>query len=175
MGSVLASRMNVTGPPMVVMDGDTRLEMVPGYMRQTMADSDDVCSVGAGAANPTDPHDALLLSFVRAPVADGLKRLQQPRRKSVVVGSLVVVVGTVTEDGGVVTVGVMYDQNDAANAKWVVLHGGGVQTEVRASGAGHAMVLHCDASVQVVHNAGVSCRVHDGTITIHVQADDILW
>lgn len=156
MGSVLSSRGSADAPKLMWQD-------VVGGAR------------GPAAADLTDPHDALLVSLASAPVHTSLKRLNQPNRKCLMNDTMTLVVGTVTGEGGVVTVGVMYDRAAADNARWFLLHGGGVVPVVSDVESSRALQLHCDASTRAVHTADVPFRVQERVITIRVDAGDICW
>lgn len=190
LNSVLATRVTTQGPPLVVKDGDTELKMVPGFMRQSVTDTTATEFVGMGAANPTDYIDAALLSFINSkkPMEELLEVLIFRLAHPVSVkndNDTWLIMGTYEifrrqHRCHEVILGVMgrgkLDEPDKQIRKWFLIHGGEPVTYAKsASGSVVKVVLRCDTNTQIVHNAGVSCRVKDGAITIKLKDGDIMW
>lgn len=188
--SVLASRVTTQGPSLVVKDGDTELKMVPGFMRQSVTDTTDTQFVGMGAANPTDHIDAALLSFIHSkkPMEELLEvlifRLAHPLSVKndndtwLIMGAYEIYQREHRHQE--VVLGVMgrgqLDEPDKQIRKWFLIHGGEPVTYAEsASGGVVKVVVRCGAGAHIVHNAGVSCRVKDNSITIKLQGGDIVW
>lgn len=198
LNSVLATRVTTQGPPLVVEDGDTELKMEPGFMRQSVTDTTITEFVGMGAANPMDHYEGLLQCLIHdtAPLREQLEILRRPRSERLArpvhiesVNDTWVIVGNGNyarkHRNQEVILGVMgqgrHGEPDKQIRTWFIIFGGApvvVDTytkTIRGRVTGKKIVLRCGPGAQIVHNAGVSCRVKDSTITIKLKDGDVVW
>lgn len=194
LNSVLATRVTTQGPPLVVKDGDTELKMEPGFMRQSVTDTTVTEFVGMGAANPMDPHDALLLRFIhnRQPMQELLQALSHRLEHRISIGNendtwaLVGGYEMYRRHGheNIILGGMgqgRFEEPDKLIRKWFIIFGGApvnidkYTKTLRFGVFSKKIVLRCGAGAEIVHNAGVSCRVKDSTITIKLKDGDVVW